>query len=68
MAIFESSLEKIRFINKLNNKDIKTNLIQITNYQNDIGDETFLDLKFELNVIHKCQFLQTKKFLNQNND
>jgi len=66
MAIFESSLEKIRFINKLNNKDIKTNLIQITNYQNNIGDETFLDIKFELDVIHKGQFSYTKKFLNQN--
>ena len=64
MAIFRSDLEKINTLNEKNNKiNIRSELIQVINYQNDLTD--YSDLQFELAINFKKRFDKNRLIFNE---
>ncbi len=62
MAIFKKDLENISILNEKNNKiNVRSELLQFINYQNETSDYDYSDLIFELDVNFKQQFDLNKK-------
>lgn len=64
MAIFKKDLENINALNEKNRKiNVRSELLQFINYQNDATDYDFQDFKFELDVNFKQKFDKNKNIL-----
>ncbi len=62
MAIFKKDLENINILNEKNNKiNVRSELLQFINYQNEASDYDYSDLIFELDINFKQQFDLNKK-------
>jgi len=62
MAIFKKDLENINSFNEKNRKiNIRSELLQFINLQNETSDYDFSDLKFELDINFKQRFDQHRK-------